>query len=328
MRSSAITGRLDQSATSTTIKAYRPRDYRQKSTTGSVGSSSNSTDRKPSKRSASGEIRSLGQAEQEVLRQEGVAKRLKAIQELSVAARHALQDLSVDSEAAASAQEWTEVPHDTSLPGGDDDELEDEVTEYTVARAEATYNIIVDATRGAYYITTTPRVPRQNRATRLALLRESWDFQIEGLANTYLRWKHREQVTQLPDVTSGFYWEILLVSLGVYLPHQRMPSVPSGDPVQQLAELGFLSSTPLKPSVAFSFDTLETFRLLSNRCPRLSRQAFVKAICDTHSRIYSPTLRQQFSDTYDTYLAIRRHVEKRVNMALGRDSPDWRIQHP
>lgn len=40
---------------------------------------------------------------------------------------------------------------------------------------------------------------------------------------------------------------------------------------------------------------------------------------------YQRTVRNAISDAFDIYLAILRAVRKRVNGALGRESPDWRV---
>jgi len=38
-------------------------------------------------------------------------------------------------------------------------------------------------------------------------------------------------------------------------------------------------------------------------------------------------LSRQFSIAFDLYLAIRANVNQRVQVTLGRDSPDWRLKH-
>ncbi|KAJ7168423.1 hypothetical protein C8R43DRAFT_1085763 [Mycena crocata] len=84
---------------------------------------------------------------------------------------------------------------------------------------------------------------------------------------------------------------------------------------------------PYLPSVVITLHALELFRITSLRCPRLSIQAFVRSLCDLHHVPPRPYLVTQFSVAFDVYLAIRARVEKRVQVALGRDAPDWRLRN-
>jgi len=46
----------------------------------------------------------------------------------------------------------------------------------------------------------------------------------------------------------------------------------------------------------------------------------------THKQIpYRPKYRCVFSDAFDVFLEIIRIVDDRVKVALGQDSPDWRV---
>jgi hypothetical protein len=49
-----------------------------------------------------------------------------------------------------------------------------------------------------------------------------------------------------------------------------------------MARHGYIGSAPLHPSTAVSTRALELFHVLSNRCPQLSVQAFIKFLCDLH----------------------------------------------
>ncbi|KAJ7906808.1 hypothetical protein B0H13DRAFT_2504858 [Mycena leptocephala] len=63
------------------------------------------------------------------------------------------------------------------------------------------------------------------------------------------------------------------------------------------------------------------------RCPRLGIQAFVRALCDIHGVAPRPWLARQFSVAFDVYLAIRAAVDKRMQVALGRDTPNWHLKN-
>ncbi|KAJ3887580.1 hypothetical protein GG344DRAFT_90411 [Lentinula edodes] len=94
-----------------------------------------------------------------------------------------------------------------------------------------------------------------------------------------------------------------------------------------MVRAGFFPSSPLRHHHAFSTRTLHLFHDLFCRCPRLSIQPFIKAICDVQGFLFRPYLMQQFSAAYDAYLEVKARVRKLVAQALGRDSPDWRIMH-
>lgn len=70
---------------------------------------------------------------------------------------------------------------------------------------------------------------------------------------------------------------------------------------------------------------LEVFRIQSLRCPRLSIKAFVKSLCDLQGVPFKPYLQVQFSIALDLYLNVLAQVRGRVQAALGRDSPNWRL---
>ncbi|KAF9030501.1 hypothetical protein BJ165DRAFT_1417723 [Panaeolus papilionaceus] len=84
---------------------------------------------------------------------------------------------------------------------------------------------------------------------------------------------------------------------------------------------------PLAPTVAVSVRALELFRSSSMRCPHLSIQAFVKALCDVQQQPYHSYISKQFSICYDTYLDILHGMDMDVQRALGRADPKWRLKH-
>ncbi|KAJ7127599.1 hypothetical protein C8R43DRAFT_1090251 [Mycena crocata] len=85
--------------------------------------------------------------------------------------------------------------------------------------------------------------------------------------------------------------------------------------------------SPSRPEVVLTIRTLEVFRRISLRCPRLGIQAFVRALCDIHHVPPRPYLSVQFTVAFDLYLALRRAADKRVQVALGRDAPNWRLKN-
>ncbi|KAJ7233282.1 hypothetical protein B0H12DRAFT_1028580, partial [Mycena haematopus] len=90
---------------------------------------------------------------------------------------------------------------------------------------------------------------------------------------------------------------------------------------------GLVPVAPHSPSVVITLRALELFRTMQLRCPRLGIQPFVRAICDIHAVAPRPYLSTQFSIAFDVYLAIRAEADLRVQRALGRDVPDWRLKN-
>ncbi|KAG2126016.1 hypothetical protein DEU56DRAFT_700369, partial [Suillus clintonianus] len=96
-------------------------------------------------------------------------------------------------------------------------------------------------------------------------------------------------------------------------------------PSAALVRAGYLGHVPHAPSLAFSLHTLEYFRLLRARKPSFSIEAFAKVLCDSYRIPYRRRYRTSLSGAFDTYLAILRGVDKKINEILGRDTPNWRI---
>ncbi|KAG1745379.1 uncharacterized protein EDB91DRAFT_1236322 [Suillus paluster] len=96
-------------------------------------------------------------------------------------------------------------------------------------------------------------------------------------------------------------------------------------PVQSLISTGFLGNAPHNPSIAISLRTLEHYRLLHLRKPSLSIEAFTKVICDSYLIAYCRSYRTALADSFDVYLTILHEVGRRVDTALGRDTPNWRV---
>ncbi|KAI0349369.1 hypothetical protein OH77DRAFT_1514920 [Trametes cingulata] len=88
-----------------------------------------------------------------------------------------------------------------------------------------------------------------------------------------------------------------------------------------MAEQGYLAASPVLPSLAITFNTLEHFRLLRLRKPSFSLEARKSLLP------YRRRYRTALSDCFDVYLTVLRIVEKCVSAALNQDTPDWRVTH-
>ncbi|KAJ6550722.1 hypothetical protein B0H10DRAFT_2242599 [Mycena sp. CBHHK59/15] len=90
---------------------------------------------------------------------------------------------------------------------------------------------------------------------------------------------------------------------------------------------GWIPVSPWIPNTVITIRALEVFRVARLRCPRLGIQAFVRALCDIHGLAPRDWLGAQFTVAFDVYLAICAIVDGRVQVALGRDTPDWRLKN-
>lgn len=62
----------------------------------------------------------------------------------------------------------------------------------------------------------------------------------------------------------------------------RIEQRPDEGAAVALVRVGLMACTPSSPSIAVSFDVLEQYHYLRRHAPRLSVQAYVKALCDIH----------------------------------------------
>lgn len=90
---------------------------------------------------------------------------------------------------------------------------------------------------------------------------------------------------------------------------------------------GLIPCSPWKPSLAIHVRVLEMYRLARLRSPTIGVQAWIKTLSDLHGHAFKPYTEQQFSICFDLYLEILKTVDDRVNVALGRDSRDWRLKN-
>ena len=90
---------------------------------------------------------------------------------------------------------------------------------------------------------------------------------------------------------------------------------------------GLVPCAPHLPTVAITIRVLELYRNSSLRCPHLAINSFVKSLCDLHGIPFRPYLRKQFSICFDVYLSIRNRVDQRIQIALKRNDPGWRLRH-
>ena len=90
---------------------------------------------------------------------------------------------------------------------------------------------------------------------------------------------------------------------------------------------GLVPCAPHLPTVAITIRVLELYRNSSLCCPHLAINSFVKSLCGLHGIPFRPYLRKQFSICFDVYLSIRNRVDQRIQIALKRNDPGWRLRH-
>ncbi|KAG2360741.1 hypothetical protein BDR07DRAFT_1288989 [Suillus spraguei] len=158
----------------------------------------------------------------------------------------------------------------------------------------------------------------------------TWSQQIVDLVDAYLIWKNGAMP---PDEASSMlhsesndddsHFQVMTVTLSKLSSscsfHQRMNEGAN----TSLIRHGFLSCSPLQPTVAISLNCLEVHHQIRHHKVSFSVQAMTKVICALHNCTYFQTFRDQFAIAFDVYLRILSHVQSCVDHALGCDTADW-----
>ncbi|KAJ7585534.1 hypothetical protein C8J56DRAFT_1165901 [Mycena floridula] len=158
---------------------------------------------------------------------------------------------------------------------------------------------------------------RQDPASRVL----QFASQMQSLVNVYMSWSAKEEsaeeikahhAVKVVDTFNSYTGSVTEVSSDKYL-------------ATAMVRQGLFPCSAVKIKVAISTATLELFRSLFVRCPRLTIQPFVKTLCDLHGIPFRRYLAMQFSIAYDLYLDVLHLVRKRVAVSLGRDDANWRL---
>ncbi|KIO19279.1 hypothetical protein M407DRAFT_11467 [Tulasnella calospora MUT 4182] len=259
------------------------------------------------------------------LGQISASKAAESLQDLNALDRHELDHLPHDDGDPL----YIDIPLDNStIPDSDDDVDQPGFS----SRAGQNFRVLTDDILGPHYTVKHIRSQGPDRAEQLKKNAELWSEQYPSLVPLYLHWKHNtpkiDPPPPPPPPPSLPYFTVDMIAW-----HQRDTSFPIPQvegatfASESLIRQGLLSNSPTVPTYAFSLLTLETFRRLRLRTPRLSVQSFLKAICDSQNDIYHAELATPFAEALDVYLAILRIVDSQVAKALNRDSPQWRINN-
>ncbi|KAI0687959.1 hypothetical protein BC835DRAFT_1285766 [Cytidiella melzeri] len=168
------------------------------------------------------------------------------------------------------------------------------------------------------------RFDPRTRRDRVHLNNLAWNEQMESLVQAYLQWQSNSRDGVLDAMLFNGYLPLMHADMSTL-------SVDVTDdaeyPNVAIARRGYLGTAPRTPKTAIAFNVLEAYRQLHRVCPKLSIYAQVQALCHLHGvRIGAYTL-DQFSATFDVYLEILHQVDSRVNTALRRDTPQWRLRN-
>nr|GAT44935.1 predicted protein [Mycena chlorophos] len=94
-----------------------------------------------------------------------------------------------------------------------------------------------------------------------------------------------------------------------------------------LVRMGLIPCTVQFIKTAITVRTLELYRNLFLRCPKVGIQAFCSALFDLHLIPRNHNTDALFRTALDAYLDILTNADRRAAAALGRDTPNWRIQN-
>ncbi|KAJ7019155.1 hypothetical protein C8F04DRAFT_1276622 [Mycena alexandri] len=178
------------------------------------------------------------------------------------------------------------------------------------------------------------RRDHRTRGDRTKIMFDKFASQMEFMVDAYLQWS-------LDTADKGFsalfeYPEDTIVkeTLPVYVvdlfsSYYDNVAVTGADEfvASAFVRQGLIPVSPTVATVAITVRTLQVFRRVQLRCPRLGVQPFVRALCDLHGVAPRSYLATQFSVAFDILLAILSAVDMRVQRALGRDTPNWRLQN-
>ncbi|KAG2341415.1 hypothetical protein BDR05DRAFT_1001795 [Suillus weaverae] len=165
------------------------------------------------------------------------------------------------------------------------------------------------------------RVPR-SRLHRNQELHAAWSRQMPDLIAAYLRWKLHE--ASVPPVDPGpFEFDVSTVDVFAFVSSTSIPQAAEEPANVSLINVGLIGCSPIQPTIAISLKCLKLYHQVHRRKPSFNIQAMVKVLCALHNA----PLHDQFTIAFDVYLDILWHVQEKVNIALKRDSPDWRMLH-
>ncbi|KAG2341488.1 hypothetical protein BDR05DRAFT_976866 [Suillus weaverae] len=159
-------------------------------------------------------------------------------------------------------------------------------------------------------------------------MHNAWNLQLPKLADAYLHWKHigrhdLDVESELPP----HQFHISTVDVFEFQPVRTITQHNEEVANAALVHVGLLGCSPTAPSVTITLQCLELYHQLRRHQSSFSIQAFAKVLCALHDVTFVPSFRQQFSDTFDVYLAILCEIRSRMDATLGWTEPNWHLRH-
>ncbi|KAF6754506.1 hypothetical protein DFP72DRAFT_1068533 [Ephemerocybe angulata] len=159
-----------------------------------------------------------------------------------------------------------------------------------------------------------------------------WGEHFEAMTSAYLRWRYpgpAEADKSAPDSSaspgSDLNISIATVDLYTLLTEAVIPRRDDQVTAVALVEAGYLGNSPVNPSLAISLKTLDLFKIIRQRRPSFSFEAFAKVLCDLYQKPYHRQWRIALADAFDVFLTIKGRVDAQIAEALGRQSGNWRV---
>ncbi|KAG6818274.1 hypothetical protein H0H93_006352 [Arthromyces matolae] len=178
------------------------------------------------------------------------------------------------------------------------------------------------------------REDRRARKHRILQRNEGFRLQSASMVDAYLEWTESLGISGraiavplTPEEVKGTGTYPLRVVDTYEISDVHVPLLHPGGIPASLVLRGIVPAAPYSPRIGFTIRVLELYRMTHLHCPHLAIQPFVKSLCGLDGSPLPSNLANQFSIAYDQYLSMREEVELRVQAALLRDSPMWRLKH-
>ncbi|KAJ6614479.1 hypothetical protein B0H10DRAFT_2221215 [Mycena sp. CBHHK59/15] len=237
-------------------------------------------------------------------------------------------DMNAQSEVATTLSLVTTDPSNAAPTSSDTGEA---MTDDDIHRADQT---LLEQLREHHHKLFARYRDTRTRRDRTQILVDAFAAQLGRMADSYVDWGAATAedglgatYTQPEGAVVEETRNVLVVCfLAAY--YQDVPII-RGDHLVASAFVrqGLMPVAPHVPTVVITVHALEVYRVAHLRCPRLGIQPFIRTLCDIQRVAPRPWLAAQFSVAFDVYLAIRAVVDRRVQVALGRDAPDWRLKN-
>ncbi|TFY51052.1 hypothetical protein EVJ58_g10764 [Rhodofomes roseus] len=248
-----------------------------------------------------------------------------------------VQDRQALTEArgqASSAQGTTDDNPDVTMDGPGGVEDGQWVDEEEGAEVIAIRDLLNWRYKGRHQDTRTWR-------NRVEQLQANWKAVFPQLVEGYLQWRYPRQSTSPPgpgnDDTDADAPDTpacdLSIQMWVFDVYTLVPEATISRPsinmsvAEALVRGGYLGTTPVNPSIAISLRSLELLRCLRLFKASYSMESYAKLLCYYYKIPYRRYYRALIADAFEVYLSVLQEVRRRLDVALGRDGPNWRVKN-